>query len=807
MSVVVALVQGRQPPVPVPETDPAPENGTRREPLLGDPDASRSSALNTANVARTLRPPTGRLGQLHGRDDVLELLGGRLSAPDGCFLVLAGMGGTGKTSLALALAERAERQGRRVWWVSATEQRSLVFSLLGLALGLGAPPAQVEEARAGVRNPADVLWQYLEVERGWLLIFDNADDPGVLALSGDPARDGTGWLRPTSAGLIVVTSRTVDQRTWGRHSVVLPVSCLDAAAGARVLQSLAPHAGSPEEAQALSRRLGGLPLALHQAGDYLASPFAVERTFTAYLEALDDRFPLLMGQASDPRSGVTHTWELSLDALAVHGSAQTRPLLRVLSCFAPSADIASALLDPRVLGQDLGIPETSVRSGLEALLSVGLLELGTAPGPNEIAGVVVHPLVAAASRQHLDLQITAAAAHALRVAAGRLRPDAPEDWPIWLRLLPHVRSLLCLPPAALDDRGLSAITWAVVSTCSALRWSGAWSAPETLTADALHQAESLGPAHEALLSLRYQHALTALYQGRLAEAESQLSGILTAQLTTLRPDHPATLATRHELAHLFVEQGRLAKAESTCREVLWDQLRVLGPDHPETLATRHWLLRAVGERGRYAEAEAGYRDLLRTRSRVLGPEHPYTLMTYNNLGLQLAYQGRFAEADLMYSELIETRLRVFGSQHPYTLQARANRAGVLTELGRGQEAEAELRDVLETEVRMLGAEHVNVLDARYELAQAISAQGRHEEAERELREVIDVENRVLGPEHHLVGHARLGLGQTLASLGRHEEAVTELRALLDVQTRTLGPTNPRTAATRQYLDSLESTGT
>ncbi|MCT9004750.1 tetratricopeptide repeat protein [Streptomyces rhizosphaerihabitans] len=624
-----------------------------------------------------------------------------------------------------------------------------------------------------------------------------------MTLGDAPARDGSGWLRATLTGLIVVTSRVKDRREWGRHGAVVPVPCLDAAAGARVLQDLAPCAGAPAEAQALAQRLGGLPLGIHQAGVYLGSPFALERTFTSYLEALDDRFPLLMGQASGPRSGVTHTWELSLDALAAQDRAQARPLLRILSCFASSADITSALLDLQVLGDGLGMADTSVRSGLEALLSVGLLELGATPDPNEVASVVVHPMVAAASRQHLDVHVTTAAARALRVATGRLRPDDPEDWPIWLRLLPHVRSLLCLPPAALDDRGLAAIAWAVVSSCSALRWSGAWSAPEALTCDALRQAESLGPDHEAVLCLRYQRALAALYQGRHAEAESQLSGILTAQLNTLGPDHPATLATRHESAHLLVEQGRLTEAESACRDVLRDQLRVLGPEHPETLATRHWLLRAVGERGRYAEAEAGYRDLLRTRTRVLGPEHPYTLMTYNNLGLQLAYQERFAEAEQMYSELVETRLRVFGSHHPYTLQARANRASVVTELGRVQEAEDELRDVLEAELRVLGEEHVNVLDARYELARAVCAQGRHREAEAELRAVIEVENRVLGPEHHLVGDARLALGETLIGQGRAEEAIAELRSLLDVQTRILGPTHPRTAVVREALATIE----
>ena len=111
-------------------------------------------------------------------------------------------------------------------------------------------------------------------------------------------RDGAGWIRPTKAGLVVVTSRLADLRDWGRHAEVHTVGWLSAADGAQILADLAPAAGPLSEAMALAERLGGLPLALHHAGLALASDFAPEHTFAGYSAALQNRFGELMGHGA-----------------------------------------------------------------------------------------------------------------------------------------------------------------------------------------------------------------------------------------------------------------------------------------------------------------------------------------------------------------------------------------------------------------------------------------------------------------------------------------------------------------------------
>jgi hypothetical protein len=85
---------------------------------------------------------------------------------------------------------------------------------------------------------------------------------------------------------MVVTSRVGDQTAWGPVARVHRLETLGEKDGSLVLLDLAPRAGDESAAQSLSARLGGLPLALHQAGSYLASPFAAEATFAGYEEAL-----------------------------------------------------------------------------------------------------------------------------------------------------------------------------------------------------------------------------------------------------------------------------------------------------------------------------------------------------------------------------------------------------------------------------------------------------------------------------------------------------------------------------------------
>ncbi|MEO3860729.1 FxSxx-COOH system tetratricopeptide repeat protein [Acrocarpospora sp. B8E8] len=839
MAAVVAVLQLRR----TPTLSDAESLGVESRPqavLAGE--GGGMSATSPSPVV--LRAPTGRLGEVRGRDEILSVLDRLLAAPDSRFHVLTGLGGAGKTTIALALAERAQRQGRASWWVNATHGASVTGALLTLAADLGAPVGQVEEARAGRRNPADVLWDRLQGRSGWLLVVDNADDPGGLTIGNGEVGDGTGWLRPTTAGLIVVTSRVAEPRVWGRYGMTHTMSSLPEPDGARILLDLAPGGGTEQQAAALSRRLGGLPLALTHAGAYIAAPFSEERTFDAYLHALNDRLPLLMGDTP-----VVDTWEVSLDALAAQGYEQARPLLRVLSCFAPSVEVNSVVLDSIVLGEICGGP-SRVRPGLDALLSLNLIGIRPVPGQDR-PGVVVHPIVADACRLQLTTQITSVAARAMDAAVRGLKHDHPSDWPTWLGVMPHAVELVHIAPAVLDDSGLAAVARSTARVCRALKRTGAYGAAADIAAAALWHAEGLGAAHPAVLDVRYALGAAKSCLGRSVEAEHDLRDTLKARARILGPEHPDTLAAHHEMAHALIGQGRYADAvaayqevlelrervlgkdhldtlstrhevgrtlgnlgrfaasETACRDVLVARLRVLGPDHPDTLESRYYLTRAIGEQGQYAAAERAFSELAADRTRILGAEHPQTLKTRFNMIWQIASQGRHQEAETAYRELSQVQGRVLGQDHPDALLTRLNLGMAMIDLGRPAEAESECADVFSAWRRVGQPEHPFALGARWVKALAVASLGRPAEAETELSAVLKIQQQVLGDDHPDVLDARRDLCRILVQLGRDLDAACELDSLVGAYRRVRGVSHPDTRMVETERAALRSgeTGT
>ena len=730
----------------------------RKHPPLGSGDPIRvvvetPGSDETAGAGLTaLRAPTGRLPEhVRGRDELLARLRALAQQPDGRVHVLAGLGGTGKSTVALQVAEEMTRAGRAAWWVPAVDASTLTARLMGLARDLGASRSEVAETLNGQRDPASLLWRFLEPRLGWLLIFDNADDLGALTVGGNDAASGAGWLRPTASGLVVVTSREQDPQAWGRHAELHPAGWLDPVTGGQVLADLAREAGPAEDAATLSERLGGLPLALHHAGSQLASPFAVEKTFAEYVRALDTRFGQLMGRgAVDDRTAVTRTWELSLDSLAARGRPQARLLLRVLSCLAPAVLIPARMLDLGVLGRLCPDEADGAAEGLAALASVGLI--ATSAGPvGTRPGVTVHPLVSETSRVQLDsedpAQVDGIVVALIAAAAAELGPDRPEDWPAWDQLVPHLNALNGYLARRLTSDDLAALSGVSAKAAQAFVWAGSYVASQELAESALRYATRLGADHPAVLALRFWLASAHEYRGEYAEAEREYRDALAAEIRVKGPDHVDTLSLRSDIAKMLAEQGKYEQAEKEYRDVLSIMLRVLGADHQNTLATSYNIGRMLAKQGQYEQAEKEYRDVLAARLRVLGPDHPSALTSRYEAARMLVEQGKYEQAEKEYRDVSSAMLRVLGPDHRHALIARYEVAWTLAEQGKYEQAERGYRDVLADEIRVNGSDHPETLTTRHEIARMLAARDRREEAEQEYRDVLAARLRVLGPNH------------------------------------------------------------
>jgi len=653
--------------------------------------------------------------QVRGRDDLIATMAGLAVFPDNRVHVIAGLGGTGKSTVAQAVAARLATEYRRVWWVPATDAILLTQHLLGLARELGATPDQVQEALTGRLNPSDVLWQQLEASPGWTLILDNADDLPALAAGGRAAASGSGWLRPSPAGLILVTARVSDPHQWGPVAQVHRLEALGEHDGSQVLRDLAPGGGDEPTARSLSARLGGLPLALHHAGSYLASPFATETTFAAYEQALSARFEELMSRGHDDRAKVTATWELSLASLRAQGKQQAEPLIRVLSCFATSVPIPALLLDHQAMAAICG-SVTAVEEGLAALHSVGLIDIAEPSGGGP-PDVTVHPLVAQTIQHRAgdDLRTSMQqAVQLLSAAISHLDHEDPGTGALWVALLPHLQALQ-QAGVQMTAEAEASLANAAVRISLGLLWGGRYLAALTVAQTGLARDHHLPSEHPSVLNLRQRQASGQRFLGRYTQAEAEYRQVLDAQRRVLGPDHRDTLAIRHHLAVVLADQGKTAEAETEYRQILDARLRVQGPDHPETLTTRSHIASVLARQGKNAEAETEYRQVLDAQRRALGPDHPETLATRANLAFVLAGQGKNAEAETEYRQVLDAQLRVREPDHPEALATQHQIAFVLAGQGKNAEAETEYRQVLDAQRRVLGPDHPNTLTTQRSL--------------------------------------------------------------------------------------------
>ncbi|NUT47664.1 MAG: tetratricopeptide repeat protein [Saccharothrix sp.] len=710
----------------------------------------------------SVAPPLGRLDhEVRGRSELVVAV---TDALGGSIAVLTAGGGFGKTTVALEVVRRLPR----VWWVDASSRDGLVAGLAEVALRAGADSHEVRQAWAGRGGSAiDLLWRELDRRtEPWVLVFDNADDPDVLAASGGKVGDGNGWLRsPGPAGSIIVTSRA--GAGWPPAAHVHQVGRLGPEDGAQVLLDLAA-AGDRRDAAALSRRLGGLPLALRLAGRYLAVATGAPAlpgldsptTFKAYQERWDERFSeLTEEEPTSPRESLSRTWEMSMDLLAARGRPRTRQLLRLISTFT-EAPVPAFVLDAAVMAEsDLldGITAARLSVLLKALREVGLLDVGG-------SSVVVHPVIRDANRHQPDFERDGRAYRALvvrllRAAIGGLDSSDPATWPRWRAVLPHL--------ADLDASGDPEVDLA--------------------TAGLLHEGGRVTAA-----------------VGSYATAESLCRRAVALSTLVVGVDHGATLVMRHALAHVLQDAGALTGAEREHRSLIADQERLLGADDPVTLDSRKCLAKVLRGLGRWDEAEAGFREVLASRARTRGPTDREALRARHDLGDLLEARGKLAEAETEHRSVVRAMEEHLGADDDEVMHVRLCLSGVLQGLGLFDRAEAEIRDVIEVFRRRRGRAGSLPPRLHFELAVVLHESGRLAEAESEYRAAIAGNSAVVGTEHPGTLGLRRWLGQVLADRGDLAAGEEEHVHVIEAQRRLIGPTHPDTLRTRSWLAQIHS---
>lgn len=728
--------------------------------------------VTPAPELHNLPKPTS--GLFVGRDAELATLHERLAVGSGVVgQTLHGLGGVGKTEMVLRYAQAHLAAYSLTWWVSSETSEQVVAGIAALAGRLHHVSTLTDGYAWAV--------SWLQSHTGWLLVLDNVEDPATVTELLGAVQD--------RGRVVVTTRRDLGASVWAQFGLApLRLDVLDRSASIDLLLRSIGRRGERRDADALAAEVGDLPLALAQAGAYIAQRSITIRQYLQRLAAQPAPTLAATAEGIDGHQTVARVWAVTMNVITDRAPL-AGDLLAVLAWLAPE-QLPIAIL---TLGMDEPV---AVEDALALLSSYSMINRSD-------DAVSVHRLVQAVTR-HQDNDPVG---HR-NTAVAWLKAATPSDpmtsvdgWTQWSLLLPHIDTLYGYIPSDEQNEDLLNLVQFAASylqiqgqlrlaidlfSRSAADYRRVLGAdhPDTLNAynnlayahtDAGHLSEAirlherntaaflrvLGADHRDTLNARNNLAYTYRTAGKLSKAIPLYEQTLADQLRVLGADDPDTLRSRNNLAAAYDVAGRFTDAIPLAEQNLSESLRVLGADHPETLVARNQLALAYRAAGRLTDAIPLFEQNAAERQRVLGPENPGTLTSRNNLAQAYQVAGRLSEAIPLFEQTFQDRLRVLGPDHPRTLGSRGNLAVPYRATGRRAEAIQLLEQNLSESLRALGSDHPDTLIHRNNLAEFYEEAGRLSEAiplfEQNLRESF----RVLGADHAISVIARKNLDRVL----------------------------------------------
>jgi hypothetical protein len=699
-------------------------------------------------------PPVWNVGPRNpafvGREAALASVHERLRSGGAAVVqALHGLGGVGKSQLAIEYAHRFAGSYDVVWWVNA-DQAGLVgeqYAALAAELGLVGP-------RTDTATAVNALRAWLRGHGRWLLVLDSAESP----------REVRDWL-PAGPGHTLITSR---HPGWGELAGRVEVDVLSRAESVALIHTYRPGVGEAD-AHRLAEALGDLPLALAQAAGFLAE---TGTPVGDYLDLLAARAGELLDE------GPPEAHPLSLAAairLSTDRLAQVDPaalaMVRVGAFLAPDpipADLLTGQIPPpgESPPPDLAALAAAVASPVAARRSLG--RAGGYGLARTEGGLQLHRLTQAVLRDQLPTGQAGAYrayAQALLVAADPGDERDPTSWPGWARILPH---LLATGPATGPSPDLRDLACRAASYL----FNRGDTHPARDLADHLHRGwrEHLGPDDPHALRVASTLVRVLVDIGPYGQARRLGEDTLTRSQRVLGDDHPDTLQAAHQLACCLHEVGAFEQARALNEDNLARRRRVFGDDHAACQRTAHNLARDLRALGEVEAARRLQEDNLAYRRRVLGDGHPGTINTAIELGISLRLAGEADAARRLHDDTVALARRVLGEDHLYTVEAVKELARDLHALGDFEAARRLSEDSLTRARRVLGEGSHFTIDVANDLAADLHALGEDEAARQLSDDTFRLARKVLGDNHPHTRRAAENLAAARSALGEVEDS-------------------------------------
>lgn len=702
--------------------------------------------------------PFNRNPYFTGREHFLEELHQQLISGGSVAITQAivGLGGIGKTQLAVEYVYRYQDSYHTIFWISADTAETIIHAFVEAARHLWLPERNDnDEQRILV-----AVKRWLSSHTRWLLIFDNLEDLGLVKQFVSPAAQGA---------MLITTRRHVTEPM----AQALPLTPLSEEEGAFFLlkrckknsvQGDPVFSAAYHQAITIAHMLGGLPLALDQAGAYILETGS---SLTDYLSLYEYEQAFLLTQRgsvpTEHPESVTTTFALAFARIRLLNPMALEVL--TVCAFLAADDIPEELfmLGAAQLGptfERMAVNPYLFHAALKDLLAYSLIQRNTVKKT-----LSMHRLVQVVLRETLSEDEQKVSIEKIALALYEIYPTMHQDkldiimWQQCERYLSHL--VACLPfYKKLHYRSYKLATLL------------------TKAANYLYQRSRYSEA-----VLFYQNAL---------QMQEHLCG----------SEHPTIATTLNNLANVYRILGKFEEASNLLQRALQMQERLLGPEHLDIAITLNNMANLYNTQGKHGGTEGLYTRALHIREKALGTDHSAIAITLNSLATLYKVLGRLEEAEPLFQRALRIGETALGAEHPSLAKIMSNLANVYMEQGRYQDAEILNRRALSIRETALDPEHFDLAPSWYNLAEACFFQERYEESEQYYRRALQIWEGALGSEHPDTAYPLYGLARIYLRQQHYEEAEHLLQKALQIRRIALGTEHPDVAFTLQSLAEL-----
>jgi tetratricopeptide (TPR) repeat protein len=695
--------------------------------------------LPTSHTPHNLPELTTAPDRFVGRKAQLDKLSQRLEPP-GSRVLLTGMGGVGKSELALqhAYAQLEHYRGGIVRLDARQGYEGMAAEVLSFVRG------HFPDLLPDKGPPEELLplcWsQWPSAESTKEL---------VLLLLDDLPCDGTGEesARRLCKGLPPRFRRLITRREKAPPGVAsIDLEVLERPDSMLLLRLQAEgHAdgrgrveAEADAADSLCQEVGDLPLALVLLGTRLAQQPDLRianlledlKAKGAEASALRDSHPEL-----GARQGMVESLLISWEPL----SASAKELAVLLSLMAPAVIPWELVEACRREEQEL-VEGSAFGMAQAELLRSQLLER---VGPDRYR---LHPLV----RSFAALQASQPALAPVRDVWRRQFTEAittlcstkfPQVMPLALQaevedFVPHIAEVAEHGSDILDDEDM---TWPSTAL-GRLYMNKANFATSLLWLQRGQKLceQRLGPEHPETASSLNNLAQLLKATNQLAEAEPLMKSALAIMEASYGPDHPNVAACLNNLAQLLKGTNRLAEAEPLMKRALAINEASYGPDHPRVATDLNNLAQLLKATNQLAEAEPLMKSALAITEASYGPDHPNVAACLNNLAQLLQATNRLAEAEPLMKRALAITEASYGPDHPLVATSLNNLASLLQVTNRLAEAEPLMKRALAIDEASYGPDHPEVATDLNNVAHLLKATNRLPEAELLMKRALAI---------------------------------------------------------------------